>query len=229
MVRHYILAISLMVFLTNCAPNFPIEYYISSSCLPQNTDSPDVAARKRAEAQAIIDGADAWNKESCTEFFRYMGVVDDDLFTFEDLQDGLLVVYCVNDRENAFVNEIIDIYGEFAAYSIADIVIKRKGVEDNTATRYYELYHHPEGSPIPFDYYLKVFKAHATHEFGHQFRPYSHNSDERGYSVMNPSFGSAMSYYTPTQLDLWGSQEVTGICERYGCPPEYQCPAHPTF
>ncbi len=217
MVRHYFLAISL-VFFTHCNLDLPIEYYISSSCL-ENLD----------EARAIVEGADEWNEKSCAEFFRYIGIVNDDWFTREDLQDGLLVVYCVDDEENSSVNEIIDIDKKSAGYSIADIIIRRKGALNIAGYRYQHIYFHPKDASIPRSYYLKVFKGLATHEFGHQFTPYSHNIDERGYSVMNFALGSQMAAYEPTLLDIWGSREVTGICERYGCPPADTCPTRPTF
>lgn len=218
MVRHYFLAIGLTVFL-GCQSELPVEYYISSSCL----GNPD-------EVEAIKAGADAWSKATCMEVFRYMGVYNDDWFTIEeDLQDGIRVVYCLDDYENPDVNEIEHWSPvEFAAYSIADIFVQRNAVADTTYSRKVNVYHQPADGRITPQEYLKAFKAIMTHEFGHKIG-FSHNADARGYSVMNPSFASEMTPDAPALLDIEGSNEVDGFCDWYDCPPADTCPTKPTF
>lgn len=234
MVRRNFLAITI-IFISGCyldLPEIPIKYYISSSCLPRNKDKPELAALKRDEALAIIKGAEELNKATCKEFFHYVGIYYDDRFTIrEDLQDGKLVVYCVQNRENPDANEILiptENYLDIIAYSIADILVSRKGVEYLAEFRYKKIDHHSEDEPVPRDYYLKVFKMIVTHEFMHRLI-WSHNHDALGYSLMNSIASSPFAAYTPTRLDIEGSEKVDGICDIYDCPPADTCPTRPAF
>lgn len=234
--RHNLLVLNL-IFLTHCAVDLPIEYYISSSCLQSDLPDSIVLGENGGQmiAQAIVDGADAWNQATCLEFFRYKGIYYDDWFTIqEDLQDGRLVVYCVWDSENPDVDKILSCPPEKenctgdAAYSVADIFIARRGALDATKVRWWDIYHHSTNELPPRKYYLKVFKALAAHELGHRLT-LSHNADDLGHSIMNSFLDSWYSAYTPTMLDIWGDYRVDGVCDIYDCPPAEECPTRPVF
>lgn len=202
----------IVIFFAGCAADIPIDFYISTAWLKY----PD-------EVRAVKEGADAWNEATCLEIFRFQGYFDDEVFDTENLQvDTPLVVYPVWQDESE-VAEKIARYGDFAGYSINDIIIKRFSVFNITAFRWHNVYYYPEKNVPPRDYFLKVLKGVLTHEFGHQIiRPaFGHNSADRGLSVMNPNIESFWWSYAPTRLD------VDQVCEFHNCPAN--CPTRPAF
>ncbi len=228
MARHHFLVLTFALFLSHCAVDLPVDYYISSSCYPDENDSADAAALKEAEVQAIIDGVQMWNDATCMEMFRFQGIYRDGWFTLSDLADDKRVVYCVEDTENPDINRILA-EGEdpdlVVAYSIADIFIRRQAVLESAAGRWIVMYQ--QSTPLPADYYLKIFKMVASHEFGHQIN-LGHNND-LGYSIMPSGCFASFQTYSPSKLDIYGNRRVDGVCDFYNCPPADECPTRPTL
>ena len=213
MVRNYYLALSL--FIIGCQVKLPVEYYLSESCL-RNSD----------EAATIIAAAEAWNQATCAPFFRFAGISRDKEFNLDDLSDGIRTVYCL-DKEEGDVQKIEAEFPDgFTAYSIADIIVIREDVVRDGFVAYKRDYGF---SPpfLPWSFYLKFLKALMTHEFGHQLG-LSHTNV--GTSVMNEAVWGEGAAYSPTIQDVYGSEEVDGVCDIYDvCPPPGQCPTRPKF
>jgi len=212
MARRNILALIFVIIFAHCTRDIPIEYRISAAWLAYPAEPP-----------IIQEAAEAWNKATCLEMFRFAGYSNDRTFNLDDLQDGQLVIYPLWQKENADANKVSEL--DYTGYSIADILIKRSYIYASANYRWHFLYHHPEAEMYPREYYFKLLKSVVAHELGHQLlRPvFGHNSDEVGYSIMNPSPDSPYSAYLPTKLD------VDQLCSIYNCPPAKECPTRPTF
>lgn len=100
-----------VIFLFGCAPDLPIDYWVSASCAPE-------------EIRAIKGAAMSWNSASCVEVLIFNGISQDKIFEMDDIQDEKLVVYCLDDNENPDANNFLS--DKYQGHANGDILLKRK-------------------------------------------------------------------------------------------------------
>lgn len=202
-----------MLWLASCGPEIPVKFYISSTC----EKYPD-------EMKMIQEAAKVWNDITCREVLQYQGILKDDYFTMDDLQDNRFAVYCFYDKENISVNELaapVDGNGNFTALTIGDILIKIRQAQIITRDHFWAL---DKTKKTDRQDYLNVFRGIMTHEFGHRIG-LNHVIGPTS-SIMQIKPGPLWSLF-PTAIDLFGNEIATGICEIIPCPPADQCPTRP--
>lgn len=105
------LAVVFQFFAFGCAPDLPIDYWVSASCAP-------------GEIEAIKKAALSWNSASCVEVLMFGGIFEDKIFEIEDIQDEKLVVYCLDNDENPDANKFLS--DKYQGHAAGDILLKRK-------------------------------------------------------------------------------------------------------